>query len=118
MTDKTTVNSYSSTCANFYDDLQNKNFVYGQLTIDFLNQISISPSEKVIFDVGCGTGFGFDVLRSVFEQEDKTGIGIEPAEGMLHLAIQKFRGNDRFSFMNGSFEDISLEDKSADKIIS
>ena len=118
MTNKTTVSSYSSTCANFYDDPQNKNFVYGQLTIDFLEQVNIEQSEKVILDIGCGTGFGFDVLRSVFEQEGKTGIGIEPAEGMLNLAIQKFRGNDRFSFMNGSFEDISLEDKSVDKIIS
>ena len=40
---KTTVSNYSSRNASFYDDPMNKNFVYGSLTIDFVNEIELNP---------------------------------------------------------------------------
>ena len=36
---KATVSNYSSRNSSVYDDPMNKNFVYGEITIDFVNKI-------------------------------------------------------------------------------
>ena len=59
---ETTVLNYSSRNASFYDDPMNKNFVYGALTIDFVNKIELNKTDKIIADIGCGTGFAFDII--------------------------------------------------------
>ncbi len=58
-----TVATYSSRNCSVFDDPMNKNFVYGQVTADFVRAIELSDSDKVIADIGCGTGFAFDILR-------------------------------------------------------
>jgi len=115
---ETTVSSYSKNCANVYDDPQNKNFVYGEITIDFLRSIRFGPADRSILDIGCGTGFGFEVLEDEFSRLGMQGIGVEPAQGMLDLAIEKFHGKEKFAFLKGSFECIPVEDCSVDRIIS
>ena len=40
-----TVSNYSSRNASFYDDPMNKNFVYGALTIDFVNKIELNINQ-------------------------------------------------------------------------
>ncbi|HUU26531.1 MAG TPA: class I SAM-dependent methyltransferase [archaeon] len=115
---ETTVSSYSLNCANVYDDPSNINFVYGQLTTEFLKEIIFKPEDKTVLDIGCGTGLAFDVLKDKFESLDMKGIGIDPAEGMLKLGIKKFKGNQRFTFLQGSFENSPVEDKSIDHVIS
>ena len=59
---KVTISNYSSRNATFYDDPMNKNFVYGELTIDFVNKIELKKTDKIIADIGCGTGFAFDII--------------------------------------------------------
>ncbi|NQV83529.1 MAG: methyltransferase domain-containing protein [Rhodospirillales bacterium] len=115
---KSTVTSYSSQGSKEYEDPLNKNFLYGDITVRFLEQISFQPDDTDILDLGCGTGFVFDELQSQFREQNMQGTGIEPAEGMLKIAIEKYENDKIFSFDMGSFEEIPLNDKSQDKIIS
>ena len=43
---KITISNYSSRNAAFYDDPMNKNFVYGELTIDFVNKIELKKTDN------------------------------------------------------------------------
>ena len=115
---ETTVSNYSSRNSSVYDDPMNKNFVYGKLTIDFVNKINFQKEDKIIVDVGCGTGFGFEIIYEKLKKDKKKCIGIEPAKGMLELAKSKFKLDPSFSFYEGTFAKMPLEDKSVDKIIS
>lgn len=113
-----TVSTYSSSNYAVYDDPMNKNFVYGQTTIEFVQTIELSDSDKVIADIGCGTGFVFDILRKAFAHRQGRFVGIEPAAGMLNMARDKYAGDPRFSFETGCFADIPMDNHSADKVIS
>lgn len=115
---KVTVLSYSEMGANAYEDPMNLGFLYGQVTVDFLKNIRFSMRNETVLDIGCGTGFGFDVLRNRLDSLNLNCIGIEPAEGMLEIARKKYDGEGRYSFHPGSFEDIPLPDRSVDRIIS
>ena len=113
-----TVKSYSSKGSVVYDDPMNKNFLYGEITMKFLDHLEFSPKEKVVLDLGCGTGFIFEYLFSKFHTLDLLGIGIEPAMGMLNMAIEKHKDEKRYSYYEGSFENIPLGNGSVDKIVS
>ncbi len=113
-----TIRSYSERGAGAYEDPMNKNFLYGDITVRFLKQVQFGPDDKVVLDLGCGTGFAFDELHGEFVRRDMRGIGVDPAEGMLQIAIEKYAGDARFSFHDGSFERIPLPDRSVDKLIS
>jgi ubiquinone/menaquinone biosynthesis C-methylase UbiE len=115
---KSTVSSYSTRGSKVYEDPMNKNFLYGDITVRFLEQISFQPDDRVVLDIGCGTGFGFDELYGQFQERGMRGIGIEPAGGMLEIAFDKYQNEEMFSFDSGSFEKIPLQDSSVDKIIS
>ena len=94
---ETTVSNYSSRNSSVYDDPMNKNFVYGKLTIDFVNKINFQKEDKIIVDVGCGTGFGFEIIYEKLKKDSKKCIGVEPAKGMLELAKNKFKLDANFS---------------------
>jgi ubiquinone/menaquinone biosynthesis C-methylase UbiE len=59
---KATVSNYSSRNSTHYDDPMNKNFVYGEMTVNFVKQIEFEDKDEVILDIGCGTGFAYDIL--------------------------------------------------------
>ena len=86
---KITVSNYSSRNSSFYDDPMNKNFVYGEITIDFVNKIQLNKTDKIIADIGCGTGFAFDIIYDKLTAHKTKCIGIEPAKGMIELAKNK-----------------------------
>ena len=113
-----TVRSYSESGAKAYEDPMNKNFLYGDITRRFLKQIAFEADDKVILDVGCGTGFAFDELSREFQSRGMQGIGIEPAAGMLEIARRKYPNDSPFTVFEGSFEHIPLDNRSVDKIIS
>ncbi|MBI4180091.1 class I SAM-dependent methyltransferase [bacterium] len=115
---KDTVTTYSERGSRAYEDRKNREFLYGKITVDFLRGIDFSGGDRVVLDIGCGTGLGFEILAGEFERRGMQGTGIDPAQGMLDLAVDKFRGNGRFTWKVGSFERIPLADKSVDKIIS
>jgi ubiquinone/menaquinone biosynthesis C-methylase UbiE len=115
---ESTVSSYSDKGAMAYEDPMNKNFLYGKITVDFLKQIEFRPHDKVCLDMGCGTGFVFDVLSEEFSARGMKGIGVEPATGMMDIARAKYKDNKAFVFHEGSFEGIPLGDNSVDRIVS
>ena len=115
---ESTVSSYSERGSRAYEDPMNKNFLYGDITVRFLEGIEFAPGVRRVLDIGCGTGFGFDVLHDTFVARDMTGVGIEPAAGMLEIACDKYQHDDRFEIRDGSFEQIPLADRTVDKIIS
>ena len=88
---KTTVSSYSSRNSSVYDDPMNKNFVYGEITIDFVNRIKLQKTDEIIADIGCGTGFAFDIMYDRIKKNNSKCFGIEPAKGMLKLAKEKLK---------------------------
>ena len=115
---KSTVRSYSTRGSKAYEDPMNKNFLYGDITVRFIHQINFLDTDKIILDIGCGTGFVFDELHDMFRERGMRGIGIEPADGMRRIAIEKYGDNPMFTIDKGSFERIPLPDRSVDKIIS
>ena len=115
---ESTVTAYSRHGSSAYEDPMNKNFLYGEITTQFLDQIEFPDKVKSVLDIGCGTGFVFDHLYDTFKGKNLRGIGIEPAKGMLDIAIEKYGEDPLFSFAEGAFETIPLPDRSVDKIIS
>ena len=113
-----TVASYSKLGAGNYEDPMNKNFLYGDITMQFIHRIQFEPTVETLLDMGCGTGFVFDELHAFLKERNMTCIGVDPAAGMLDLAHRKYEDDADFSFFEGSFEDISLDDRSADKIVT
>ncbi|MDA1089369.1 MAG: class I SAM-dependent methyltransferase [Proteobacteria bacterium] len=115
---ESTVSSYSERGSEAYEDPMNKNFLYGDITVKFIRQIEFAATDHTILDMGCGTGFVFDELQSLFKDQGMEGVGVEPAVGMLDLARKKYAGDPMYSFHEGSFETIPLADQSVDKITS
>ncbi len=115
---RSTVSSYSERGSKNYEDPMNKNFLYGEITVRFIEQIPVRDEDKVFLDIGCGTGFVFDELHQTFDKKGVRSIGVEPAAGMLDVAREKYQGNDDYSFFEGSFEALPVEDKSVDHIVS
>lgn len=115
---ESTVKSYSEMGAREYDDPMNLGFLYGEVTVEFLKRIPFEIRNQRVLDIGCGTGLGFDVLGDKFATLDISGLGIEPAQGMLDIAKRKYAENSRFDFQTGSFESIPVPDQSIDRIIS
>jgi ubiquinone/menaquinone biosynthesis C-methylase UbiE len=117
-TDSDTVSAYSRFGAQEYEDPANRQFLYGAMTVEFLNTISLRPDDRVVVDLGAGTGFVFEELGDQFRGGNRKGVGIEPAAGMRAIAEEKFAGDKAFSIRAGSFEQIPMPDHSADTIIS
>jgi len=113
-----TVQNYSKRNVSHYDDPMNKNFVYGEMTIDFVNKIEFKDNDKVIADIGCGTGFVYDIIYDKLKNQERKLIGIEPARGMLELAKKKYNFDKNIAFFEGTFACMPLENESVDKIIS
>ena len=113
-----TVSSYSKSNSKVYEDPMNKNFLYGEITTNFLKKIKLQKTDKFVLDIGCGTGFVFDELHSNLDQYKISALGIEPAKGMLDIARNKYKNFPIISFKEGSFENIPCPDNSVDRIIS
>ena len=117
MNKKIIIDNYSKINSVVYDDEINKNFLYGDATKKFINNIHLSNKDNVIADIGCGTGYFFELLIKKYKKKNLKFYGIDPAKGMLEIASKKIT-DKRTKFIKGSFEKIPLKTKSVDKIIS
>lgn len=113
-----TVVAYSEKGSAHYEDALNKSFVYGKITTDFVNSIAVSDRDRTLLDIGCGTGFVFDILGGKIKRPGIECIGIDPAIGMLDLAREKYVNEPSFRFLEGSFSNIPMGDKTVDHITS
>ena len=104
---KIIVDNYSIESASLYENNINKNFLYGQETKKFINNLTIKNKDKVIADIGCGTGYVFELINKKYKNNNIKFYGIDPAEGMLNIAKKKI--NDKKTlFKKGYFEKITL----------
>ena len=111
------IKNYSIENSITYDNDINKNFLYGKETKNFVKKITLNEKDKIIADIGSGTGYVFEILTKKYRKKEMNLFGIEPANGMLKIARKKIKDN-RVKFVKGRFEKISLKNNSVDKIIS
>jgi len=111
------IENYSSKNSVLYDNNTNKNFLYGEATKRFIKNIKLNSNDFVVADIGCGTGYVFEILTKKYKEKKIKFYGIDPAKGMLKVANKKIK-DKRTKFINGSFEKIHLKNNSVDRVIS
>ena len=111
------IENYSLKNSTVYENYINKNFLYGEATKKFIKSIKINNKDDIIADIGCGTGFVFELISKKYKNQNINFYGIDPAKGMLKIANNKIK-DKRITFKEGSFEKIPLKNNSVDKIIS
>ena len=111
------IENYSAKNSVLYDNNTNKNFLYGEATKRFVKNIKLSSKDIVVADIGCGTGYVFEILTKKYKKKKIKFYGIDPAKGMLEIANKKIK-DKRTKFIDGSFEKIHLKNNSVDRIIS
>ena len=111
------IENYSLKNSTVYENDINKNFLYGEATKKFIKSIKINNKDNIIADIGCGTGFVFELISKKYKNQNINFYGIDPAKGMLKIANNKIK-DKRITFKEGSFEKIPLKNNSVDKIIS
>lgn len=82
-----------------------------EIFFDLLNNINIK--NKIIADVGCGTGRHW---KKIFDQKPKIIIGFDVSEGMLNMLQQKFPQAKTHHLVNDELE--GLEKESCDIIFA
>ena len=111
------IENYSAQNSIIYDNNINKNFLYGEATKKFVKNIKLSNKDIFVADIGCGTGYVFELLTKKYKKKKIKFYGIDTAKGMLKIANKKIK-DKRTRFIDGSFEKICLKNNSVDKIIS
>ena len=111
------IENYSARNSFLYDNNTNKNFLYGEATKRFIKNIKLSSKDIVVADIGCGTGYVFEILTKKYKKKKIKFYGIDPAKGMLKIANKKIK-DKRTKFIDGRFEKIHLKNNSVDRIIS
>lgn len=116
--DQTAIIAYSEHGQGAYEDPENLSSLYGMTSKAFLETLRFRDQDRFIADIGCGTGFAFDVLGATLQERGMVGIGIDPAPGMLMVARTKYPRPSRFRFLQGEGEAIPLPDRSIDRVVS
>jgi ubiquinone/menaquinone biosynthesis C-methylase UbiE len=110
------VETYSR-LARQYDDEANLQSCWGRATETALTSLAIKDDYRVVLDVGCGTGRALLRLASGC-RPDVHFVGIDPAENMRLLAIERIRHNPAIAILEGGFESIPLTSRSVDYLYS
>jgi len=87
-----------------------------QLLVNIKTNLSYIPSDAVIADVGCGTGYFYQALNELYRP--KQYIGIDLAQGMLDLAAANHPSVHNALWLHGDAEDLPLLDSSVDIIFA
>jgi ubiquinone/menaquinone biosynthesis C-methylase UbiE len=110
------VETYSR-LAEHYDDAPNLQSCWGQASDKALSSVHIKDDYRRILDVGCGTGRALARLVPRARSEVQF-VGIDPAENMRNLAVDRLQPFRNVQICNGSFEHIPLETGSVDYLFS
>ena len=63
------IENYSARNSALYDDNTNKNFLYGEATKKFIKKIKLSNKDIVVADIGCGTGYVFELITKKYKKK-------------------------------------------------
>jgi ubiquinone/menaquinone biosynthesis C-methylase UbiE len=110
------VETYSRLAQEYDDDL-NVLSCWGKATNKAIASIVIKERHDVVVDVGCGTGRALARLASA-GRPGMQWIGIDPAQNMRKLAVDRTRGLSAVRVLDGSFEHIPLASESVDYLFS
>ena len=61
------IENYSAENSVIYDNNTNKNFLYGEATKKFIKSIKLSYKDIVVADIGCCTGYVFELITKNIE---------------------------------------------------
>lgn len=110
------VETYSR-LAQQYDDELNVSSCWGRAADRALSRLAVREADRLVLDVGCGTGRALVRLASECGS-NVSFIGIDPAENMRDRAVDRARGLGQVRVLGGSFESIPLESASVDYLYS
>ena len=110
------VETYSR-LAQEYDDEVNVRSCWGRAAERDLNALVIKDQYKVVLDMGCGTARALAQL-ACRSRADIQWVGIDPAENMRTLAIDRTSDLPNVRILDGCFESIPLESSSVDYLFS
>lgn len=110
------VETYSR-LAQQYDDEANLQSCWGRAAEKALTSLAIKDDYRVVLDVGCGTGRALLRLASDGRPAVRF-IGIDPAENMRLLAIERTRHHPGITILDGGFESIPLASQWVDYLYS
>jgi len=110
------VETYSRLAQEYDDDL-NVHSCWGRAAEKALSSLTVNDAYDVVLDVGCGTGRALAQLASK-GHPGVQWIGIDPAENMRKLALDRTQSLSSVRILNGCFESIPLESRSVDYLFS
>ena len=110
------VETYSRLAYEYDDDL-NVRSCWGIATNEAFASIIIKEHYDVVVDVGCGTARALSRLAAA-GRPGMQWIGVDPAENMRKLAVDRTRGLSGVRILDGSFENIPLSSSSVDYLFS
>lgn len=100
-----------------YDDELNVHSCWGRAAEEALNSIVIRDHYNTVLDVGCGTARALTQLASR-SLSGVQWIGVDPAENMRKLAIDRTQTLPGVRILDGCFEAIPMESQSVDYLFS
>ncbi len=106
-----------SRLASQYESPENLNSLWGKITRQSLDLLSIKDNAQVVVEVGCGPGLE---LASLVEMGASSiqFVGVEPAENLRSSACHRLKSFANARVIDGKFEDLPLDSHSADYIYS
>ena len=87
---------------------------YPQEIVPFLTMTCDLTPDKVIADIGCGTG----ISSRMFLENGNAVFGVEPNEAMRTAAVEYLKAFPNFTSVDGTAEATRLEDASADIVVA
>jgi ubiquinone/menaquinone biosynthesis C-methylase UbiE len=87
---------------------------YPAAAVDYLNDTIGLNTEKIIADIGCGTG----ISSELFLKNGNTVLGVEPNELMRNAAIEYLRDLPNFKPLAATAEETTLDDDSVDVVLA
>jgi ubiquinone/menaquinone biosynthesis C-methylase UbiE len=106
-----------SRLANEYDDPENLGSCWGLVSRHSLNLVRLDETHKVVADIGCGVGRELAQLALRYSS-GKRFVGVEPAARMRERAIARTAQYPNVRILDGSFENLPLENGSIDYLYS
>jgi len=110
------VEAYSR-LAEQYDDARNRRSCWGLSTEKALASIRLSDQDRVVADIGCGTGRALVHLASRYADRIRF-IGVEPADHMRAKAAAAAQLHANIDICEGAFERLPMDDASLDYLYS